>query len=176
MSDKETSPAARFVSEIALAYGSALHRFLVKRLRASEDARDVAQEVYLRLLRLQRSDLVRQPHAYVYFIAAQVAGEHQMRLARQPLVYDSQGLDRLADQGGYARPDELPDQVHVERELLAMLSRLCTAHRNVLILRKRDGLSIAEIAQELGISVHKVRRYLVEANERMVGFKWKSRE
>jgi RNA polymerase sigma-19 factor, ECF subfamily len=170
---KDPNSNAGFVSDVALAYGSDLHRYLVKRMRSNEDAQDVAQEVYLRLLRLQRSDLVRQPHAYVYFIAAQVAGEHRMRAAQRPVVCDSDALDRAAHQDSYSRPDELPDRLHIERELLQLLSRLSTAHRNVLILRKRDGLSIAEIAQELNISVHKVRRYLVEANERMASFKWK---
>jgi RNA polymerase sigma-19 factor, ECF subfamily len=172
MSLKDPRAAARFVSQVALAYGSDLHRFLVKRLRANEDAEDVAQEVYLRLLRLERSDLVRQPHAYVYYIAAQVAGEHRMRLAKQAVVYDSDVVEHSASDDPYARPDEMPEQLHIERELLRMLSRLSVAHRNVLILRKRDGLSIPEIARELEMSVHKVRRYLVEANERMVSFKW----
>ncbi len=172
MTLKDRQSAARFVSEVALAYGSDLHRFLVRRMQANEDAEDVAQEVYLRLLRLQRSDVVRQPHAYVYYIAAQIAGEHRMRAARQPVVYSSEAVERVASEDPYARPDELPDQLHIERELQSMLARLSIAHRNVLILRKRDGLSIPEIAQELGMSVHKVRRYLVEANERMASFKW----
>jgi RNA polymerase sigma-19 factor, ECF subfamily len=172
MSAKDSKAATRFVCEVALAYGSDLHRFLVKRMRANEDAEDVAQEVYLRLLRLERSDLIRQPHAYVYYIAAQIAGERRMRAAQQSIVYDSAMAERVANEAAHAWPDELPEQLHVERELKRLLARLSTVHRNVLILRKRDGLSIPEIAQELGISVHKVRRYLVEANERMVSFKW----
>ncbi len=174
MKAPDSNSTARFVSKVALAYGSDLHRFLVKRMRSNEDARDVAQEVYLRLLRLQRSDLVRQPHAYVYYIAAQVAGEHRMRAARQPVVFDSETLNRAAHEESYTRADELPEQLHLERELQRMLAQLSTVHRNVLLLRKRDGLSITEIAERLQLSVHKIRRYLVEANERMSSFKWKT--
>lgn len=172
LSAKQPS-SARFVTEVVLAYGSDLHRFLVRRMRESSDAKDVAQEVYLRLLRLERSDLVRQPRAYVYFIASQVAEEHRMRSANQPLVYDSAGLERMASHGAYTRPDELPEQLNAERELTALLSRLSVAHRTVILLRKRDGLSIPEIAKELGLSVHKVRRLVVEANELLVSIRWK---
>jgi RNA polymerase sigma-70 factor (ECF subfamily) len=172
MNAKDSKSAARFVAEVALAYGSDLHRFLVKRMRANEDAEDVAQEVYLRLLRLQHSDLVRQPQAYIYYIATQIAGEHRLRATQQSIVFDSEAADRAANEASYGSTDELPEQLYIERELLRLLSRLSIAHRNVLILRKRDGLSIPEIARELGLSVHKVRRYLVEANERMVSLKW----
>jgi RNA polymerase sigma-70 factor (ECF subfamily) len=168
MTAKDRSAAANFVKEVALAYGSELHRFLVKRLRAGDDADDMAQEVYLRLLRLQRSDLIRQPIAYVYFLASQVAGEHRLRASRRPIALDSETLDRAANLDGYLRKDELPDREHIERELKRLLAKLSAAHRTILVLRKRDGYSIEEIAEHLQMSVFKVRRYLVEANAKLL--------
>jgi RNA polymerase sigma-70 factor (ECF subfamily) len=167
MTAKDPSPSAQFVKEVALAYGSELHRYLVKRLRAGEEAEDMAQEVYLRLLRLQRSDLIRQPAAYVYFLAAQVVGEMRMRAAKRPIVYDSEALDRVASEDGYARRDELSEREHSERELKRLLAKLSSAHRNILLMRKRDGFSVQEIADKLQISVFKVKRYLVEANSKL---------
>jgi DNA-directed RNA polymerase specialized sigma24 family protein len=41
---------------------------------------------------------------------------------------------------------------------------LSSAHRSVFLLRKRDGYSNEEIAKKLGMSLFKVKRYLVEAN------------
>jgi RNA polymerase sigma-19 factor, ECF subfamily len=164
MKAKDPSPTAQFVKEVALAYGSELHRYLVKRLRAGEEADDMAQEVYLRLLRLQRSDLIRQPAAYVYFLASQVVGEFRMRAAKRPIVYDSEALDRAASDDGYSRPDELPEREHAEREVKRLLAKLNKAHRTVLLMRKRDGFSVQEIADKLQMSVFKVKRYLVEAN------------
>lgn len=161
-----TQPAA-FVEHVALAYGSQLHTYLVKRLRAGEDAEDLAQEVYLRLLRLQRCDLIRQPAAYVYFLAAQVVGEYRMRDARRPVVCDMEALDRMANMDSFTRRDELPDREHSERELRRLLAKLSAAHRAVLLLRKRDGYSVQEIAAKLQMSVFKVKRYLVEANARL---------
>src|SRR4051812_26778 len=98
MTQRDAKQSAQFVQEVAETYGRNLHQYLVKRLRAGEDAQDLAQEVYLRLLRLHRSDLVRQPVAYVYFLASQVVGEHRMREGKRPLVYDSALSELAADQ------------------------------------------------------------------------------
>lgn len=167
MGNRQTNPSSGVVKDMALAYGSALHRFLIKRLRAGEEAEDIAQEVYLRLLRLQRADLIRQPLAYVYFLASQIVGQHRLRAAQQPLVNDLDMLDHAADAESYARRDEMPDQEHIQRELRRVLGRLSSLHRAVVLLRKRDGCSIPEIAEQLQISPSKVRRYLVEANARI---------
>jgi RNA polymerase sigma factor (sigma-70 family) len=94
-------------------------------------------------------------------------GEHRMRAAQSPVVYDTEALDRAADHDSYAKRDELPDREHTERELERLLRKLSSAHRTVLLLRKRDGYSIAEIAQQLKISTFKVKRYLVEANSQL---------
>jgi RNA polymerase sigma-70 factor (ECF subfamily) len=118
--------------------------------------------VYLRLLRLERTDLIRKPAAYVYLVAAQVAAEHRLREKSQPLALDSELLERLTDMSAVTaeEPGELVD---VDRELQRLLCRLQVTHRNVLILRKRDGLSTREIASTLNLSEHTVKKYLFQA-------------
>lgn len=167
MTARDPKESASFVEKVALAHGSALHAYLVKRLRAGEEAQDLAQEVYLRLLRLGRTDLIRQPAAYVYFLAAQVVGEQRMRDAKRPIAYDAEALDRAANLDGVTRRDELPDQEHAQREVRRLLAKLSSAHRTVLLMRKQEGYSVKEIAEKLGISIFKVKRYLVEANSKL---------
>src|SRR5690606_14449266 len=74
-------------------YGVQLHRYLLRHLRKSQDANDLAQEVYLRLLRLERSELVRQPNAYLFFVASQVVSQFQLRNRTDPVTYDSEIVD-----------------------------------------------------------------------------------
>lgn len=167
MTDRDAKQAAEFVEQVAQTYGSQLHRYLVKRLRAGEEAQDMAQEVYLRLLRLGRSDLIRQPVAYAYFVASQVVGEHRLRESKRPLVYDSELLEQAADSGRQGDRDVMSDQEHAKRELERLLRKLSSAHRAVFLLRRRDGFSIEEIAEKLQLSVFKVKRYLVEANSKL---------
>jgi len=167
MTERDAKQAAEFVQQVAETYGLQLHRYLVKRLRAGEEAQDIAQEVYLRLLRLGRSDLVRQPAAYCYFVASQVVGEQRLREAKRPLVYDSELLASAAERGDPSERDVLPDQEHAKREVERLLRKLSSAHRAVFLMRRRDGYSIEEIAEKLQMSVFKVKRYLVEANAKL---------
>jgi RNA polymerase sigma-19 factor, ECF subfamily len=165
MTATDTSRAALCVRNIFATYGSKLHRFLRRRLRAGEDADDLAQEVYLRLLRLQRTDLIRQPAAYVYFLASQVLSESRTRDAERPLIYDSEGLEQaLAANTSDPWRDELNDREHAERELRRLLAKLNAAHRTILMMRRQEGFSFEEIATKLNMSVFKVKRYFVEAN------------
>src|SRR5690349_7888834 len=83
------NPETSFAAEVQKLYGSDLYFFLLSRLRNEQDAKDVVQEIYLRLLRLGRGELVRDPHAYVYFVASQVLAQFRMRAKLSPLVYDT---------------------------------------------------------------------------------------
>ncbi len=65
-------------------YGADLYFFLLSRLKNEQDAKDVVQEIYLRLLRLGQGELVRNPHAYVYFVASQVLTQFRMRAKAEP--------------------------------------------------------------------------------------------
>ena len=49
------------------------------------------------------------------------------------------------------------------QELEKILVTLPPVYQSVLLLRKRDGLNHAEIAEKLGISIHTVRKYLTRA-------------
>jgi len=48
-------------------------------------------------------------------------------------------------------------------DLENILSGLPAIYQSILLMRKRDGLKHAEIAQKLGISIHTVRKYLTRA-------------
>src|SRR5688572_29318763 len=74
-----------------------LHRFLRRRIPATQDANDLVQEVFLRVLRLQHSELVRKPQAYVYGIASHVVHEFRMRAQHERVTYDSAAAEHLAE-------------------------------------------------------------------------------
>src|SRR3954447_19342316 len=69
-----------------------LRRFLAGRagVRAA-DVEDVAQEVFLRLMRYEKAELVDHPQAYLYKVAANVATEWSIR-ARNRLPHDQKWL------------------------------------------------------------------------------------
>lgn len=161
------NPESSFAAEVQRLYGSDLYFFLLSRLKNEQDTKDVVQEIYLRLLRLGPGQLVRDPHAYVYFVASQVLAQFRMRAKLSPLVYDSallRSCDRHpADFGG----DGVADRWLALEEMEELLGALPATHRKVFMQRKLDELSWTQIAEKLKISVHTVKKYLSEANARI---------
>ena len=157
------NPNKKFVRAVFDEYHEELHRYLLSRLRGRAlDASDVAQETYLRLLRMKDSDAVRQPHAYVYRVATNVMRELGLKERTQ-----EQLPELLADPSMQRGPAETPDATlerqirvrHLERALRGLPSKT----QAILLLKKRDGLTRQEIARKLGISEHTVKKHLLKA-------------
>lgn len=161
-----STEAARFVSRVFAEYGADLEQFLSNRLRGQQSCADVAQEVYLRLLRLKRPEFVRQPYSFVFHIARQVLG--QMRLSEKQdqdhVMFDSELAAERAEHPSEFDPDPLLGPINADLQLERLLSQLSATHRKVFLLRKAKGMSWAEIAEALSLSVHTVKKYISEAN------------
>ncbi len=155
--------AQSFALSVFEQYDSGLQRYLARRLRSAQNAQDLAQETYLRLLHLDRGEFVRKPQAYLYRIASNLIYEFQLRERKTPVMFDSQALEEAAEQGIELQAGDEPERLGAEQQIEVMLAGLPPLYRAVLILRKRDGMSYAEIARTLGISVHTVKKYLARA-------------
>src|SRR5579863_5281895 len=84
-----------FVTEIATKHGKRLRRYLAARLRNAADVSDLVQEVFLRLLRVDRHESIRNPEAYVMTVAGHVLHQHTLRSAAAPESLSA--LDVLVD-------------------------------------------------------------------------------
>jgi RNA polymerase sigma factor (sigma-70 family) len=156
------------VATMFATHGRRLIRFFSATLPDAAEARDLAHEVYLRLLRVDQPDLIRCPEAYLFTVAANIRREYAIRRARQPVHVT---LDSAVS-------EELPDLPHTlalpDPEVLAMraaevhrleriLGSLTPRARAALIWHRRDGLSYEEIGARLGVSRNMVKKYLVKA-------------
>jgi RNA polymerase sigma-70 factor (ECF subfamily) len=153
----------RFVSGIAKEYGGRLKRFL--RLRTSNDADvpDLAQEVFLSLLRAPHHEDIRSPEAYLFTVASHIVQQHQQRRAVDPAPLD--WIERLADVP-LSTSDEPPEKFemnqrveHLERMLDAMPPRMAMA----LVMQRVAGHSVEEIARELGVAEITIKKDLAKA-------------
>ncbi len=71
-----------FVTELEKSHGGALRRYLAARMRnAASDVPDLVQEVFLRLLRLDNHEAIRNSQAYLYTVASHVLHQHALRRA-----------------------------------------------------------------------------------------------
>src|SRR5689334_10397665 len=74
-----------------------LRRFLLGRAGVTAaDVDDVAQEVFLRLMRYEKAELMDHPQAYLYKVASNVAAEWSIR-ARNRQHHDDKWLGSLVD-------------------------------------------------------------------------------
>jgi RNA polymerase sigma-70 factor (ECF subfamily) len=169
-----TRAAARLAGLTYRQYSAALHRYLVRRLPRAQDADDLSQEVFMRLLRLEEAQLVRQPQNYLYGIAANVVREYLMRseLEHQRMAYDSELLDKEAEQPFELPPDELADRIDATRRLHAALAKLSPMHRAVVLCLKREGMSYEETARATGLTYWTVEKYYFQAKAQLKSMRW----
>ncbi len=144
-------------------YRAELRRFLRGRTHEAQTAHDLAQEVYLRILRFPPSEVVLQPQAYLYRIASNVVHDFNLRAQSERVTYDSEIVASLAERPAELAADNLEESIAAQQELMQALAPLPPAWQAALVLRKRDGLSYLEIARELGVSVHAVKKYIARA-------------
>lgn len=153
--------------------GDDLLRYLSARLPNGEDAEDLAQETYLRLLRRKRDDLVRHPEAYLFRIAANLMYENWLKVRPEgnarsdsidPELLDSEELSTEA----VAAQQQCVDAL--ERVLRVMPPM----RQQVVLLHRRDGMTYLEISARLGISVGMVKKHLAKGlarcRERLRGY------
>lgn len=148
-----------FVERVATESAEDLVRFLSRRTRTAADARDLAQEAFVRLLRVERKDLIRNPQAYLYRIANNLL--HEFDLKRRN---DSEGLHRWLQEysvhEAVAVTDTQAEARAIREVLMRVLHELSPKCRAALLLHRRDGMTYDEIAAQLGISSSMVKKYL----------------
>jgi RNA polymerase sigma factor (sigma-70 family) len=150
------------VHETIKCYHNSLLRFLRQRLRVKEDAADVAQEAYVRLLQYEGSKSIASPSSMLFRIAINVAND----LSR------SRTTRRVADEQSIEDVELASDEPDVERRiaaeqdldaLYAAIEALPPKCKNVFLLSRVKRMSYPEIAQHCGISVKMVEKHISHA-------------
>jgi RNA polymerase sigma-70 factor (ECF subfamily) len=141
-----------------------LRRWLRSRRRIPvADLDDLAQDVFLRLIRYDRAEVVDAPQAYLFRVAANVANEWAMR-ARNQRPHQAKWL---ADLSTEEQPvlETLREQsrAHIARAIRELPPRM----QEVLRLKFHEGLKNAEIAVRLGLHPVTVKRDLIESYSRL---------
>jgi RNA polymerase sigma factor (sigma-70 family) len=165
--DAEThfESTAAAVSELFREHNRVLVRYLTSRLRSEQEAREVAQEAYVRLLQLQDPGTPGLLRAYLFKIATNLAIDRlrhrqvRHRSEEQPKLFEDLNTTRgeLSDPAEQLMAREQSDQ------LLGYLQELPIKCQQVINLHRFEGVSQHDVAVRLGISERMVRRYLTYA-------------
>jgi len=154
-----------FVATIAARYGHRLRRFLAVRLRNADDVPDLAQEVFLRLLRVEGYESIRSPEAYLFTIASHVIHQHAVRRSSESVPVEiAEVFSELRTSASDDPPDQAAHAQQIE-ELERILAHLPVRVATALVLHRVAGYSVQEVGDELGVSRETAKKYLARAVE-----------
>ena len=153
-----------FVADLERRHGPRLRRFLASRLRsAAVDAGDLVQEVFLRLLRIDRHETIRSSEAYLFTVAFHVLHQHALRRSATPEAVEIGAVVEELMSGPDSDPASRAETQQRLEGLQSALRELSPKAQAVLMLHRRDGYSLEEIGAQLGVSRAMAAKYLAKA-------------
>lgn len=153
--------AIRALTRVFTDQAPALRGFFARR-GANDEAEDLVQETYLRLLRAHQGggERIVNPEAYLYTVATNLAREQAARRQRSPVpIEDVEQVAALM-----TNPEGVEDateRAQRQQHMHALLAGLPARTRAVLVMQYRDGLTYRQIADRMGVSPHMVKKHVV---------------
>jgi RNA polymerase sigma factor (sigma-70 family) len=152
------------VTRLFREHNRALVRYLTARLRSEHEAKEVAQEAYVRLLQLHKPGTLSLFRAYLFKTASNLAIDRMRRRAVRLRTQDLDMFDELTiERDAAENPEQQLLSQELSRQLQLCLQELSVKCREVFQLHRLEGLDQREVARRLGFSDRMVRRYVTYA-------------
>lgn len=153
---------AALVLSLFRRYSNELLSFLTAKLGCREQAADVVQETYVRVLSLKNPYAILQPRAFLYKTALNLTIDtFRRRRLRAERTVELDTVEHM--------PSQLPNQEAVVESkqrveiLYRAIDELPPKCRHVFLLHKFQSLPHAVIAERLGISKNMVEKHVMKA-------------
>jgi RNA polymerase sigma factor (sigma-70 family) len=156
-------PTKALVERLFTEHYTALLAFFYRRVKRKSDASDLVQEVYLRMLRVNDANAIRNPEGYLYTVASNLAKEHAVLDRRQAGAIDADEVSAEHQLRVLPMFDSELDLVTRVSRLRAVLTELSPKCRAAVVMQYNYGLSYQEIADRLDVSPNMVKKYLAQA-------------
>src|ERR1700741_1359646 len=151
----------RFLQQLSERYRQPLTAYFQRRVGSRNEAEDLVQEVFLRLVKRLDVETLDNPEAFVFKTAVNLLRDRFRRGKTQ--------RDHLAEVGAREPGiEELsPERVFDSRQHLEIvidaLQGLDERRLDALILHRLEGMKHAQIAELYGVSVSSVEKYIIKA-------------
>jgi RNA polymerase sigma-70 factor (ECF subfamily) len=122
---------------------------------------DVIQEVYARIVSQPSLEAIRYPLQYAARTAMGIVIDH-IRRTRVVPINAVENLDHLEIVSPAASPEEQMEFREEVAEVASLLAQLPDRTREILVLRRIEGLSQRQVAEQLGISVKTVEKHMAQ--------------
>lgn len=158
----ERAARSESVQKLFFEHNRSLVRFLAAKLNSEAEARDVAQEAYMRILQLDRPDAIGFLRTYLFRVAENIANDH----LRHRAVHERSELtqhvlfEQLLNRPGPDRSAMAQEELQIVRQALRDLPAKC---RKAFVLHVFAERSLPEIAAEMQLSDRMIRYYVARA-------------
>lgn len=156
-------PNPPLVERLFRDHRTALQSFFRRRLWSKDDAPDLVQEVYLRMLRISDQEAVRNPVLYLYTVANNLLKEHTVLERRQAAGIDIDECSAQEQLQAFPGFDGDVDATQRAARLRVVLMQLRPKCRAAVVLRFTHSLSYRAIAVHLGVSPQMAKKYVAQA-------------
>lgn len=147
--------------DLLLADYDSLKKRLTRRLGSADLAGDTLQDTFLRLSAANEIGPIRNPRAYLFRVAMNVAATRKIAETRRQMVSEPKVSSCLEDDApGPARIVEGRSEIEA---LKRALSELPARRREILVAARLDGTPNLSIARRCGVTVRTVQVELKQA-------------
>jgi RNA polymerase sigma-70 factor (ECF subfamily) len=160
MTPEGTAARVAEISRLFREHNAALIKFVLTKVGSEQEAKDVAQEAYVRLLQLDRPVAVRYLRWYLFRIARNIAADHYRHLRVRARISELEALEGLDASSPTESSAIAADQLAT---LLSALKELSGSCQKAFFLHKFTGLSTAEVAKCMHITDRMVRHHVRRA-------------
>ena len=161
--DMAAEAVTAYVETLFREHRGQLLRYLSGLLPNPEDAAELVQETYLRLLRQEGLDRIEaNARAYVFQIATNLARDYfRQRQTQRARLHIS--LDAHPQDAALLEPQESVEQDDTLARFKTALLKMRPEVREVFLLHRFRDMTYPQIAKALGLGLRTVERYTSEA-------------
>ena len=143
-------------------YGPMVMRRCRQLLRNEDKALDATQDVFVQVLQHRRRLKAEYPSSLLYRMATNLCLNRLRDQKRRSETVDAELLDRIADW------DDFEGRVTARSVLERLFQRQRDSTRTMAVMHFVDGLTLEEVAREVGLSVSGVRKRLRGLRESLI--------
>lgn len=147
-------------------YSEALSRFLARQRVTPEEAADIIQETYCRVQQVGDVNTIRNPRAFLFRVAFNIRFNERKR-RRSAFEQDLLGIEdiEIASEEPSAYRSFLGEQDL--KRVRAAFDELSEPCRQAFVMNRFEGLTFAQIAKRLGVSISMVEKHVARALSHM---------
>lgn len=153
-------------NRLSESYRTPLVRYFQRRVGSLAEAEDLAQDVFVRLLRRLDDEPIQDPEAFLFRTAVNLLRDR----ARRNVTVNNNAVELSERQEKFEGLS--PERVLQSRQLLQTtlkaLNELDSRSRDIFILNRLEGMKYAQIAQLHGLSVSSIEKIIVKVVAHLV--------